>query len=153
LHLMAGRMMRRERPGHTLQTTAVVHELYLRLCGSEPLQWQDRAHFFAIASRQFRRVLVDHVRRARRGKRGGDQWKVTLSGAETSAVGLNEELLIVDEALTRLEGLDQRLARVVELRFFAGLTEPEIAQVLGVSVATVHREWDFAKSWLASRLA
>jgi RNA polymerase sigma factor (TIGR02999 family) len=153
LHSMASREMRRERGEHTLQTTALVHEAYIRLCGAEPIQWHDRTHFFAVAAQQLRRVLVDHARRARSEKRGGGKICATLFDSDGAAWHFDERLLAVDEALTRLETLDARAAKVIELRFFGGLTETEAAEALDISIATLKRDWDFARSWLASQLS
>lgn len=152
LHRMASGAMRRERGEHTLQTTALVHELYLRLCGSAPVDWQDRSHFFAVAARQMRRILVDHARRVRSDRRGGGQIKIELWDADGGACDFDERLLAVDESLTRLEALDARTAKVLELRFFGGLTEAEAAEALNVSIATLKRDWDFARTWMASQL-
>lgn len=150
---LARRQMRRERGEHTLQATALVHEVYLRLCGSGPIQWEDRAHFFAVAAQQLRRVLVDHARRANSEKRGGGQIKFSLADADSPIVDRDERLLAIDEALERLEGLDPRAAKAVELRFFGGLSEKEAAEALGVSAATLRRDWEFARTWMASQLA
>jgi RNA polymerase sigma-70 factor (ECF subfamily) len=152
LHRMAGRLMRRERQGHTLQATALVHELYVRLCRGTPIHWRDRSQFFAVAALQLRRVLVDHARRFRSEKRGGAAFQVTLEDFDGSAMQFDEGLLAVDEALEQLKLLDERAAKVVELRFFGGLNEAETAEILNVSVATLRRDWDFARTWLASRL-
>jgi len=153
LHRMASREMRRERGEHTLQTTALVHEVYLRLCGAELIQWHDRAHFFAIAAQQLRRVLVDHARRVGSEKRGGGNIVAALFDSDGAACPFDERLLAVDEALSRLEALDPRAAKVIELRFFGGLTETEAAEALDISVATLKRDWDFARSWLVTQLA
>jgi RNA polymerase sigma factor (TIGR02999 family) len=153
LHRIAAREMRREHGEHTLQTTAVLHEAYLKIFGSEPVAWNDRAHFYAVAAQQLRRVLLDHARRARSQKRGGGIVKLSLWESDAPAVGLDERLLSLDEALARLEALDARAAKVVELRFFGGLAEADAAEVLGISVATLKRDWDFAKTWLASQLS
>jgi RNA polymerase sigma factor (TIGR02999 family) len=148
---LAARQMRYERGEHTLQATALVHEAYLRLCGSEPIDWQNRAHFLAVAAQQMRRVLVDHARRVHSEKRGGDQVKLPLLDADGPSVDGREQVLAIDEALTRLETLDPRAAKAIELRFFGGLSEKESAEALGVSVATLKRDWDFARTWLASQ--
>ena len=153
LHRIAAREMRREHGEHTLQTTAVVHEAYLRISQSGTIDWKDRAHFFAVAARQLRRVLVDHARRRRSEKRGGDVVKVPLWESGGGAVCLDAGLMAVDQALGRLEALDARAAQVVELRFFGGLSEAESAEALGISVATVKRDWDFAKTWLTGQLS
>jgi RNA polymerase sigma factor (TIGR02999 family) len=153
LHRMASREMRRERGEHTLQTTALVHEVYLRLCGAAPIQWKDWTHFFAVAAQQLRRVLVDHARRVRSEKRGGGNIAATLLDSDGASWQFDERLLAVDEALSRLERLDPRAAKVIELRFFGGLTETETAEALDISLATLKRDWDFARSWLATQLA
>lgn len=153
LHRIAAREMAREHGEHTLQTTAVVHEAYLRLCRSEPIAWKDRGHFYAVAAQQLRRVLVDHARRVHSEKRGGGVVKVALWESDGGAVDLDERLLAVDEALARLSLLDSRAAKVVELRFFGGLSEAEAAEALDISVATLKRDWDFARTWLTGQLA
>ena len=153
LHKIASREMRRERGEHTLQATALVNETYMRLCaGLDQPNWSDRAHFFAVAARQMRRILVDHARRAQTEKRGGDQVRLELLDGDGGTVGFDERFLAVDEALTRLYALDERAAKVIELRFFGGLSEAESAEALGISVATLNRDWDFARTWLASQL-
>ncbi|HTS30050.1 MAG TPA: sigma-70 family RNA polymerase sigma factor [Bryobacteraceae bacterium] len=153
LHRIASREMRRERREHTLQTTALVHETYLRLCGSGPVDWKDRAHFFAVAAQQLRRVLVDHARRVLSEKRGGGQILFELLESDGGTWELDEQLLAVDESLTRLQALDERAAKVIELRFFGGLSEAEAAEALNISIATLKRDWEFARTWLASQLA
>ena len=145
--------MRRENGEHTLQTTAVLHEAYLRIFRSEPVAWKDRAHFYAVAAQQLRRVLLDHARRAHSEKRGGGIVKLSLWESDGAGIGVDERFLALDEALVRLEGLDPRAARVVELRFFGGLTEADAAEVVGISIATLKRDWEFAKTWLAAQLA
>ena len=136
-----------------MQPTALVNELYLWLFGSsEPVAWQNRAHFFAVAAQTLRRILVDHARAHRAEKRGGDHIRVSLTSAKGSAESRDEYLLALDEALQQLSQLQPRAAQVVELRFFAGLTEEEIAEVLGVSAITVKRDWKFARAWLLSAL-
>lgn len=153
LRQLAGRYLGQERPGHTLQPTALVHELYLRLfTPSAPLAWQDRAHFFAVAAQTLRRILVDHARAHRAEKRGGGQVKLSLTAAAGWAESKDEDLLAVDEALQRLAQSQPRAAQVVELRFFAGMTEDEISDVLRVSTITVKRDWKFARAWLLSTL-
>ena len=152
VHRMASKEMRRERGALTLQTTALVHETYVRLCGSEPLECINRAHFFAVAARQVRRVLVDHARQVRSERRGGDLVKVALCDFDGGSCALDERLLAVDESLERLQALDARAAKVVELRYFGGLTEAEAAEALNISIATLKRDWDFARTWLASEL-
>ncbi len=152
LYRMAERHLRRERAGHTLQPTAIVNEAYLRLVGGEGGDWQNRAHFFAAAARSMRRILVDHARARKAKKRGGQGTRYLLDTAimvEPRAVGL----IAVDDALEKLAVLDAEQGRVVELRFFAGLTEDETAEALGISPATVHRKWLSAKAWLYRELA
>lgn len=153
LHRIAAREMRRELGPHTLQTTALVHEAYLRLCRSEPIDWKDRAHFYAVAAQQLRRILVDHARRQHSEKRGGGVLKLSLWESDGPAVDLDNRVLAVDEALARLESLDSRAAKVVELRFFGGLNEAEAAEALQISISTLKRDWDFAKSWLTGQLS
>ncbi|RMD65951.1 sigma-70 family RNA polymerase sigma factor [Candidatus Parcubacteria bacterium] len=148
LHRMASNFMRRERADLTLRTTGLVHEAYLRLIDDKRVKWENRAHFFGIAAQAMRRILVDYARKHKAQKRGGGQKVLPLEEvAELSSVKA-EELLALDEALKRLQTLDERQTRVVELRFFAGLTIEETAQTLGISPATVKREWAMAKAWL-----
>jgi RNA polymerase sigma factor (TIGR02999 family) len=152
LHRIAAREMRREHGEHTLQTTAVVHEAYIRLFQPGAVDWKDRAHFYAVAAQQLRRILIDHARRNRSNKRGGDAVRLSLLESDGTPVQPDERLLAVDEALTRLEALDPRAAKVVELHFFGGLGEPEIAESLQVSLSTVKRDWNFARTWLTTQL-
>jgi RNA polymerase sigma factor (TIGR02999 family) len=144
--------MRRERPDHTLQPTALVHEAYLRLMRDCPSDWQSRAHFFAAASIVMRRILVDHARQRAAAKRPGGKQKVELDDLMASASPRIEQLLILDQALDRLAGWDRRQARLVEMLYFGGLTEHEAAEVLGVSVRTVKRDWSAARAWLQAQL-
>ena len=153
LHRIAARAMRREHGEHTLQTTAVLHEAYLRIFSSRPVNWKDRSHFYAVASQQLRRVLLDHARRVHSEKRGGGIVKLSFLECDDAGIGVDDRLVTLDEALTRLQDLDPRAAKVVELRFFGGLTEGDAAEVLDISVATLKRDWDFAKTWLAAQLA
>ncbi len=148
LRRLAARYMRRERKGHTLQTSALVNEAWLRLVNQNQVHWQNRAHFFGIAAQLMRRILIDHARRYQYEKRGGGAVKVSLD--ETAAVteARAAELLAVDEALEKLTAIDARKGRIVELRFFGGLNLDETAEVLGVSSPTVQREWRAAKAWL-----
>ena len=148
LRRQAARCMRRERRGHTLQPSGLVNEAYLRLRGAPGLDWQDRTHFFAIAARVMRQVLVDHARRRQAAKREGCH--VTLDDADAPAMPL--DLMDLDTALQELAALDERQARVVELRFFAGLDVPETAEAMGLSARTVKREWQTARAWLQRRL-
>lgn len=136
-----------ERPDHTLDATAIVHEAYVRLVGSE-VEWQDRVHFFAVAARVMRRVLVDYGKARRRLKRGGDRVRVTLDESSLPLAAAGTDVVDLDRALTRLAETDDRKARVVELHFFAGLTQQEVAVVLELSERTVGRELRFAKAWL-----
>ena len=151
LHKMAAAQFRRERQGHTLQPTALVHEAYLRVIGRKT-KWQDRAHFFAVAAHVMRSVLVDYARRRTAGKRGGAMPPVSLDEAMAISDDKCELALQVDEALEKLSLLDARQARVVEMRYFAGMTEEEISLILGVSARTVKRDWTMAKAWLAGAL-
>jgi RNA polymerase sigma factor (TIGR02999 family) len=153
LRRLAERLLRRERPDHTLEPNAVINELYLRLTGGRPVSYHDRAHFFAIAAQTMRRILVDYARARVADKRGGVQQRVPLSDAVGWSGGMFCDALIdLDTELSALATADARAARVVELRFFGGLTEEEIADVLGVSVITVKRDWKAARAWLAARL-
>jgi len=147
LHRLAHRYMSRERPGHTLQTTALVDEAYLRLVDKK-VQWQNRTHFFAIPAQVMRRILVDHARAHAYQKRGGGTQKIELNEAMVMAKERAAELVALDEALEKLKEFDARKARVVELRFFGGLTVDETAQVLSISANTVDRDWSTARAWL-----
>lgn len=147
LHRLAHRYMSGERPGHTLQTTALVDEAYLRLV-DQKVHWQNRSHFFAIAAQVMRRILVDYARKRRFAKRGGSVQKVELDEAMIMAQERSSELIALDDALKRLAEFDERKSRVVELRFFGGLTVDETAQVLGISPNTVDRDWSTARAWL-----
>lgn len=153
LHRMASREMRREHGEHTLQTTALVHEVYLRLSGSSSVHWRDRSHFFAVAATQLRRVLVDHARRLSSDKRGGGVAKLSLWDSDGPGVAIDDRLLALDQALERLEALDPRAAKAVELRFYGGLSEVETAEALQISLATLKRDWDFARTWLTAQLS
>ena len=152
LRRLAAWHFERERPDHTLQPTALVNELYLKLFAGEPVEWQNRAHFFAVAAQQMRRILIDHARARQAEKRGGGDMRLSLTDAGDLVAPRDEQLVELDAALRQLEELDPRSARVVELRFFAGLTEKEAAEVLGISVATLKRDWDFARAWLINQL-
>jgi RNA polymerase sigma factor (TIGR02999 family) len=153
LRNIARHYLRLERPGHTLQPTALVHELYLRLGASEAVVWQNRAHFFAVAAHTLRHVLVDSARARMAGKRGGSKVKISLTSANGLVEPRDEDLLSVHEALDRLAELEPRAARVVELRFFGGLSEPEVAEVLDISDTTVKRDWKVARAWLMTHLS
>jgi len=148
LRRLAQYHLQRERGGHTLQSTALVHEVYLRLCGQDQPQWKNRAHFFAVAARMMRRILVDHSRRQDAEKRGGAAIRSPLEEALTIPVQAEVDLGSLDEALEKLEAFDARKCQVVEMRFFAGLSAKEIAGVLGSTEATVRRDWVIAKAWL-----
>jgi RNA polymerase sigma-70 factor, ECF subfamily len=148
LRALAHSYMRRERAEHTLQTTALVNEAYVRLVDCRRTRWQNRAHFFGVAAQAMRRILVDYARARRNAKRGGGEARVPLEDAAQAAEDRPAEFVALDEALAKLEGLDPRKARVVELRFFGGLSGEETAEVLGLSPATVQREWQIAKLWL-----
>lgn len=152
LRRIAHAQLRRERPGHTLSTTAVVHEAYLRLVHIDQVEWQDRAHFFAMASRVMRRILIDYARTRKRDKRGGDAVQVPLAEALDVPVQQAEDLLALNEALERLEAASERQCRVVEYRCFGGLSVEETATVLGTSPATVKRDWAFSRAWLNREL-
>lgn len=152
LRQIAGRLLRREAPGHTLQPTDLVHEAYLRLAGSAPPDWRTRAHFLGIAARVMRQLLVDHARRRRAAKRGAGVSPVRITNAEVGADLSFDELLALDDALERLGTLDPRLQQVVERRFFGGLSEAEVAESLGVTPRTVQRDWARARAWLYQQL-
>lgn len=155
LRRLAQARLRQEPQGHTLQATALVHEAYVRLVDLDQLTLTDRAHFFAMAARVMRQVLVDHARRKRSDKRGGDATRITLGGVSANAAAqpLDVDVLDLDNALEELTALDERMARVVELKFFVGMTLDETAEALRVSHATVERDWAMAKAWLFRRLA
>jgi RNA polymerase sigma factor (TIGR02999 family) len=148
LRLIAKRNMARERPGHTLQATALVNEVYIRLVDETKVSWQDRAHFFAICARTMRRILVDFARSRQYQKRGGGEEPITLDESLNIAGGPGRDLLAIHDALTRLAALDPRKSEVVELRFFGGLSVEETAESLKISPETVMRDWKMAKAWL-----
>jgi RNA polymerase sigma factor (TIGR02999 family) len=153
LHRQAHRYLSRERPGHTLQTTALVHEVFLKLNKQDKIKFESQSHFFAIAAKLMRQILIDYARTKHRAKRGGTQDRVPLENALTMGVGeTNFDLLALDEALTRLAVKEEHLANIVELRFFSGLTVDDTAEVLGISNATVKRDWQMAKAWLQREL-
>lgn len=149
---IAHRYAQRERNGHTLQTTALVNEAYLRLAGGDTPDWQNRAHFFAVTAQVMRHILIDHARRRRYLKHGGDAQQVPLEDACLMADDRAAELVTLDEALEDLARLDQRKTRVVELRYFGGLSLAETAEALGISLMTVRRDWRAAKAWLFRRM-
>lgn len=148
LRRLAAYYMRRERPGHTLQTSALVNEAYMRLVDYSQMRWQSRAHFFAVAAQAMRRILVEHARKRHFAKRGGGAVKVSFDEAAIVSQEQASELVALDDALTSLEAMDQRKARIVELRYIGGLNIEETAEVLAISPATVQREWRAAKAWL-----
>ena len=153
LRQIATRFLRHERADHTLEPNALVNELCVRMMGGEPLAYNDRAHFFAVAAQIMRRILIDHARAHVAAKRGGEQWRVSLSAVEGfNPIRHGEDILLLDDLLAKLEKADSRAARVVELRFFGGLTEDEVAEALGVSAITVKRDWKAARAWLIVRL-
>ena len=152
LRRMAHRYMGRERPGHTLQTSALVNEVYLRLIDSSRVRWQNRVHFFAVSAQLMRRILVDFARSRRNLKRGGDARQVSLNEALLVSHENNTDLVALDDALKALASLDARQSQVVELRFFGGLSVEETAEVLHVSEGTVRRDWSLARAWLHREL-
>jgi RNA polymerase sigma factor (TIGR02999 family) len=153
LHRMAHRHLGNERPGHTLQTSAIVNEAYLRLVGQKPLQWQNRAHFFGVAAQLMRHILVDHARARHNARRGGGAIRLALEEAAEVSTERSAELVALDDALTALAAFDERKSRMVELRFFGGLSIEETAEVLKVSPGTVMREWTLAKAWLQCEIS
>jgi RNA polymerase sigma-70 factor (ECF subfamily) len=152
LRRRAAAYLRRERVNHTLQPTALVHEAYLRLIGQERTSWQNRTHFFGVAAQMMRRILVDHARGLHRGKRFGAAMRVTLDEDIARAEPPDCELLLLDQALDELTALDARQGQIVELRYFGGLSESEVAEVLAISRTTVTREWQIARGWLYRRV-
>ncbi len=152
LRRRAAAYLRRERPDHTLQPTALVHEAYMRLVGQSRVQWQNRAHFYGLAAQMMRRILVDHAKAHRAAKRPGRAWRVTLDDQIGAIDPRGCDLLALDDALTALSAVDPRLGQIVELRYFGGLSEHEVAEVLSVSRSTVTREWQTARTWLFRRI-
>ncbi len=152
LQRLAHRYMSRERPGHTLQTTALLNDAYLELSDKTHPQWQNRSHFFAVAAQLMRRIMVDHARQRQALKRGGGALRVTLNDSLVSAEARSAELLALDEAMEKLAAFDQRKADVVEMRYFGGLTMEEIADVMKIHVNTVMRDWKAARAWLFAAL-
>jgi RNA polymerase sigma factor (TIGR02999 family) len=153
LRRQAARYLRRERPGHTLQTTALINEAYLRLVNQQNIQWENRSHFYAIAARLMRQILVDHARKRQAAKRGGSDIKVQFEEEMVISAGENVDLLALDEALTRLAEIDPQQSRIVELRYFSGLSVEETAELLSVSSRTVKRDWNVAKAWLRRQIS
>jgi RNA polymerase sigma-70 factor (ECF subfamily) len=152
LRRLAGACLRDERYPVTLQPTALVNELYLSMFSRQPADCENRLHFLNLAAKQMRHLIIDHARQRKNLKHGGEVPKLTLDEARDHAIPMDAQLADLDEALERLEKLDERAARIVELRFFGGLTEQEMASVLDISVATVKRDWEFARSWLLAQL-
>jgi RNA polymerase sigma factor (TIGR02999 family) len=152
LRSLAANYLRRERPDHTLQPTALVHEAYMRLVDQTRVNWQNRAHFFGVAAQMMRRILVDHARAHKAGKRGADFQKFSLDENIDKAVERGAELIALDEALKQLAEIDEQKSRIIELRYFGGLSVEETAEVLGVTSITVKRHWRMAKAWLYGRM-
>ena len=152
LRRLAAHYLQAERSDHTLQPTALVHELYLKLFSGETVEWQNRGHFLAVSARQLRLIVVDYAKNRHALKRGGQRHKLSLEDAPESRVVIDERVLELDLALGRLEELDPRASKVVELRYFGGLTEGETAEALGISVPTVKRDWEFARTWLLKEI-
>jgi RNA polymerase sigma-70 factor (ECF subfamily) len=153
LRRLAARRLRRERPDHTLQPTALVHEAYIRLVDQRRVRWQNRAHFYGVAAQVMRRILVDRARKRGADKRGAGWQRVTLVGDKTPNASRDVDVLALDDALQRLAALDPQQERIVELRYFGGLTLDETAEVIGISTATVKREWAIARAWLRAELS
>ena len=153
LHRLAAHYMRRERPNHTLQATALLNEAYIRLVSQEKTEWQDRAHFFAVAAGLMREILVDYARKQNAGKRGGLMEKLPVDEILNFSPGKSRQLEDLDNALRSLEKFDPQQGRIVELRFFGGLTVEETAEVLGISERTVKRDWSLARAWLHGELS
>jgi RNA polymerase sigma factor (TIGR02999 family) len=149
---LAHRYLRRERPGHTLQSTALVHEAFVRLTGNRPPPWEDRAHFFGIAAHLMRQILVEYARSRNAGKRGGAAIKLALDNVEEPSAKADLDIVALDDALNDLARIDPQQSRVVELRFFSGLSIEDTAQVLGISESTVKRDWNTARVWLYREL-
>jgi RNA polymerase sigma factor (TIGR02999 family) len=152
LRRIAARYLRQERPDHTLRSTGLVHEVYLRLFGAEQANWQNRAHFFGAVAREMRHLLVDHARARNAKKRCEGNVRISLDDVHATADARGEDFVALDEALTRLEQIDPRASQIVELRFFTGLSEGETAAALKISISTLKRDWNFAKAWLFDQL-
>ncbi len=152
LRRLAANYLRRERPDHTLQPTALVHEAYLRMVDQTQVNWQNRAHFFGVAAQMMRRILVDHARSHNADKRGGEFQKLSLDENIDKAIERSSELLALDEALKELALIDEQKARIVELRYFGGLSVEETAEVMGMAPVTIHRHWRATKAWLFGRM-
>jgi len=152
LRRIANRYLQGERSDHTLQSTALVHEAYVRMTNQQLPQWQNRAHFFAVAAQLMRQILVDHARNHRASKRGGDAYKLALEDAEEQFQPVDLDIVALDDALKTLAAMDSQQSRVVELKFFGGLSNEDTAEVLGVSTSTVKRDWTTARAWLFREL-
>jgi RNA polymerase sigma factor (TIGR02999 family) len=152
LRRIARRFMRRQSAGHTFQTTELIHEAYLKLARSEDQNWQNRAHFFGVAAQAMRHILVDYARSKQSRKRGGWQEKITLDESAAVSFQRSDELVLLDDAMRQLAAMDERKAQVVELKYFGGLTNEEIAEVLRISPETVKRDWRFSRTWLLREL-
>lgn len=152
LREQAKRQLARESAGHTLQTTALIHESFLRLLGQQNTHWKNREHFLAVAATMMRRILTDHARSHHRLKRGGDRERLPLLDDHQLSTTNLDDVLMVNDALEKLEQLDSRQAKIVELRFFAGLSNAEVAEALGLSLRTIEAEWAFARAWLRNEL-
>jgi RNA polymerase sigma factor (TIGR02999 family) len=152
LRRLARYYLRQEHLGHTLQPSDLVHEAYIRLADEKDIDWQNRAHFFGIAAMRMRHILIEHARGRRAAKRGGGEYRLSLSKVDRQAEERDVNLLALDDALSRLEALDPQKSRIVELRYFAGLTIEETAEALGISPATVKRDWSMARAWLRSEI-
>lgn len=153
LRMLAQSYMRAQRPSHTLQATALVHEAYVKVFRGQQVAWESRAHFFAVAAKAMRQVLANYARDRKRLKRGGNRRRVTLSAGDSGGEETDADLVDLDEALSKLQALDERQAEIVELRFLSGMTVEEVARVLDISTATVEREWRAARAWLSSELS
>jgi RNA polymerase sigma factor (TIGR02999 family) len=152
LHRIAANAIKRERPDHPLQTTALIHEVYLHLLGAQPLEIHSRGHFFAIASQQMRRIFIDLARARNAQRRGSGEVPGELGQVEIALAPRGIDLLLLDESLDELQKIDARAVQVVEMRFFGGYSDKEVAEAMGVSLATVRRDWDYARAWLLDRM-
>jgi RNA polymerase sigma factor (TIGR02999 family) len=152
LRRIAAHYMRQERPSHTLRTTGLINEMYIRLFGTAQVDWQSRAHFFAAVAREMRHILVDYARARNAKKRADRRLAISLTEADAVVGERPQDVLALDEALSRLESIDPRASRVVELRYFTGMSEREAAEAIGVSLSTLKRDWNFARAWLLAEL-
>jgi RNA polymerase sigma factor (TIGR02999 family) len=153
LRQMARRYMKKQPSGHTFQTTELIHETYLKLAGQNEQNWENRSHFFGVAAKAMRHILVDYAKAKHRDKRGGWQERVTFTEGAAVSLTRSEEILALDDALNQLAAMDERKVRVVEMKFFGGLTVDEISEILKISPETVKRDWSFAKTWLLRELS